>query len=350
MRTQVLRPSRQRYWRWLASLRRRALVLVLALVVINVTRADTIGEALFFLALVGGAVVAVLGCTLVLIGTSRVTIGGGRVDYRRWWVRRTVLDGDDVVGVLAPFHASAVNVREASRLLVLRARDGGPRIRLNGVFWTTEQLEAIAAEVGVEATDETLTTQGFEAEVRHIMYWRERHWVAFGTVAGLVLVALVTVIVIGWWSHQGRPPFDDRPPRGVPAATVSEQDELVADIVAAVDAPWGESRVELTACEDDDDHKGWQRDVRVEVMTTDDPETGEVLPVAVPPLDDSLSRQLTSLFARQGYGSVSRDDDGELRGMPERAFTNDDLRSVRVRLDDRFTEIDVRGRCETPGR
>lgn len=187
----VMRPDPAQYRRWL---RRGDLVVLmfLAVLLVSAVAAASTGSQLGIVAgiVVGAAALGLAGVALSL-RTTEVRLGPGRIEHRSWWVRRTVLTADaGLVGVLAPYTAPVVS--RASDLLVIRAAGGGPRIRLNGAFWSPHELDRIAAVAGVERTVEMLDVRGFEARVPGIMHVWERRWLLV-TVLGGLAVAVAAV-------------------------------------------------------------------------------------------------------------------------------------------------------------
>lgn len=342
----VLRPSHRRYREWVSKPGALGIGLVVLAVGSSLRRAESTAEVVFVACLVVGSAAAALGAVAISMRTSHVLLAPSRILHRRWWVRSTSLDLDHgVVGVLAP-HVVPVSGRQASQLLVLRGKDGGPRIRLNGGYWSTEDLETIARHAGVEPTAETLTTQGFESRVPHLMYWRDRHWLAFGVGIAVVLVAAIVGGVIGWFVVNGQPPFDKQPPRAVSGETVRQQDAVTKDLLAVIDVEWGPVEQRFRECQDDDDYKGWQRSIRVEALRPDDdPAPGELQ--RTPALDARIESAMT----QNGYTEVGEApyDEGELIGYSdEKTFSAE--RSVQVRIEGTRSQIMVDAGCEVPGR
>lgn len=204
----VLRPEVRRYASWLA--RYGAGVITMAAVYIGFSAAnvDSAAELWLIIGLVVGSIVVVLGGVVLSIRTTSVRLGPSRVEHRRWWVRTTVLDtSGPVEGVLAR-HVVPFARAPAVLLLVVRRSGEGPRIRLSGYFWTTQDLEKIADHVGIVPTSDALTTAGFEARAEHLMRWRDRHPYLFGIVIAALITVVIIVLIFAALLAQGLPPFD----------------------------------------------------------------------------------------------------------------------------------------------
>jgi len=190
---QVLRPSTGR---WRRSITWPGLVGTVALGA-AFRNVDGPRDLVLLVALVVGTVVVVVGGTLVAIRTTAVVIGKDQVAYRRWWARDTALDRDDLlVGLLAPYvqHLAPRSVE----LLLLRAADGGPRIRLSGAFWSHDDLAAIARAAGVPVEATPLDAAEFEERAPGTTYWRDRHPWLFGAGLALLIIVAATIGAIAW--------------------------------------------------------------------------------------------------------------------------------------------------------
>jgi hypothetical protein len=332
----VLRASRQRYRRWLRGSVAAGGALAVGLLALNLGRADSAGDLVVLVAVVVLTPVVALAAVAVHIASSRVTIGDGWVEYSRWRWRRTVLRVDDgLVGLLAIYRPTFSN-SPATPLLMARRTDGGPRIRLSGAYWEQHDLVAVADALHLPVRERVLDASGYERRAPGVMPWRERHWLAFGVVGALVVVAIVSAVVVGFFAATGRPPFDDRPPRGVSAGTVRTQDAVTRQVVAAVGGRWEAPEVLLIACEDDDGYDGWRRDVTVAPVD-----------VATSMTDETVSRVVAAM-SRQGYTRVRGSKVQDVSGSRPGAAFGEDV--VAVELDPRFAGITVDGRCEVPGR
>jgi hypothetical protein len=331
----VLRASRQRYRSWLRSSVATGGAVAVSLVALNVARVDSLTELVVLVAIVVLTPAVALASVAVHIASSRVTIGDGWVEYSRWRWRCTVLRvDDDLVGLLA-MYGPKVSTSPPALLLVARRASGGPRIRLSGAYWEHADLLLVARALGLPVRDRVLDAAGYERRAPGAMPWREVHYVQFGVWGALLVTAVVAAVITGFFAATDRPPFDDRPPRGVSAETVRSQDAAVRSAVAIVGGRWRAPDVSLQTCEDDD-YDGWRRDVTVE-------------PVDVPTsmTDDVVSR-LAGAMSEQGYTTIRGSKVHDLRGSRPGASFGED--AVVIDLDPRSAGIRVDGRCEVPGR
>ncbi|QIG42292.1 hypothetical protein G5V58_05490 [Nocardioides anomalus] len=296
-------------------------------------RGDVVGLGVLLLAAVLGA----LGHVAVTLRTSSIDLRPGQVTYRRWG-RTTTLPVGDTVGVLAPYSQPLVSRTLA--LLVLRRRDGGPRIRLNGGFWSQEALVAIAAHAGAEVGTEPLTARELEERAPGTMPFRDRHPWLFGVAGALVITGLVTVGVLAWFEHRGLPPFDDPPPRRVAVATTADQDRLVGQLVAATGGPWSAPRARLLGCEDDEQYDGWMRWVDV---SRDGPGPGAVA-------DQAAAAAAALTAAGLDVGDPEPDPDGSAYLDAVALDVTGGLADavVEVYLQPDHASLGVHGRCEMP--
>jgi hypothetical protein len=332
----LLRPSRRRYRSWLRGSVAAGGTLAAGLVALNLARADSLADVLVLVAVVVLTPALALAAAAVHIASSRVEVGDGWVAYSRWRWRRTVLHvDDDLVGLLATY-GPKVTTSPPTLLLVVRRARGGPRIRLSGAYWEQPDLVAVADALDLPVRDRVLDAAGYERRAPGALPWREVHYVQFGVGGGLLVAAVVAAAVVGFFAATDRPPFDDRPPRGVSAQTVRSQDAVVQKVVAAVGGRWEAPDVLLIACEDDDGYDGWRRDLTV-------------APVDVPASmsDDAVSKVVAAM-ADQGYTTVRGSKVHDLSASRPGAGFGDDV--VRVELDPRSAGITVDGRCEVPGR
>lgn len=331
----VLRASRQRYRRWLRGSLASGGLLVAFLVASNLRRADSLTDVLILVVLLVGTPAAALSAVATHIATSRVTIVGDEVEYRRWWRRTVLRAGDGLVGLLAVY-SPRFSTGPATPVLVARGVDGGPRIHLSGAYWDLGDLDEIAAALRIPVRDRTLDAKGYERRAPGALPWRERHPWAFGLGGAAVITAIVTAGVLAYFTSNDLPPFDEQPPRAVAAETVARQDAVARDVVAAVGGSWEAPDEQLRRCKDDDDVKGWER-------------TLDIAPIEMPSrLTNASLAAVVDAMARQGYlrvtGSKVDDVAGHLLGA---SFSEDE---VRVDLEDGFSGITVRGHCETPDR
>ncbi len=336
-----LRASAAHYRRWLKGRIAAGIALVAVLVGLNLRRAESWTEVAILLAILVGSPVVTLACIAIHVRTSRVRLGDGEVEYTRWFRRRTTLRrADGLVGLLAVY-SPKLTTGQGTRLLVIRGEDGGPRIRLSAAHWTDADLEAIARHAGVLVRDRTFDVTGFERRAPGAMPWRERHWVAFGTLGALVITAVVAAAVVGYWKLDGRPPFDEQPPRGISASSLAQQDAVVRDVAAALGGRWQAPVEDLTACQDEDDYRGWER--RLEVVGD-----GSGLVDGATELTPALAEQVEAAIVANGYVHA---DGNEFRGVKGRLdadrYTED---VVEMRMDAGRAVITVVGHCEVPGR
>lgn len=331
----VLSASRRRYRSWLRGSLASGGALVVVLVVSNVRRADSLVDVLILGGLLVGTPAAALSAVAIHIATSRVTIVGDEVEYRRWWRRAVLRPDDGLVGLLAVY-SPRFSTGPATPVLVARRVDGGPRIHLSGAYWDQADLDEIAAALRISVRDRTLDAKGYERRAPGALPWRERHPVMFGLGGAAVITAIVTAAVLTYWMSNNLPPFDEQPPRGVTSETVARQDVVARDVVAAVGGSWEAPVEQLRECQDDDDFKGWER-------------TLDIAPIAVPSrLTDASLAAVVDAMARQGYLGVTGSEVDDVAGhLVGASFAEDE---VRVDLEDRFTAITVRGHCEAPDR
>lgn len=338
---QELRPDVATYRRFLGTPDRVLLPFALSLVAGVVGRASSRTDLLWIGVLLAASVLVALAGVAGMLLTSRVRLGDGRVEYTRWWVRRTVIDLDQVTGLLATTTVTMSSRRVV--LLVLREDDGGPHIRLNGTYWPRADLEAIARYAGVDAPAETLTLRQVEKRAPGTMRFRDLHpWVT-GFGLAVAVVALIAFGVIAWFKHEGLPPWDRTPPRAVSSATVAAQDQVAGDLAAALGGPWQPGDVRLLGCEDDEQYDGWMRWVGVD---RDGPgTTGRDTQVAT----------ALQVLEEGGYGVVGRpyeDDDAVLVSAvqldADGHSTFGDGSTVEVYLYPYRATIKVHGPCEVP--
>lgn len=271
--TTVLRADFGAYRRWFGK-PIHGLPLLLGLIGGGIATAFRRGDGVLLFWLLAGAVVATLGFIAILIATSRVILTADAIESRQWFVRTRLRRDDDLIGALAELKASPVG--RTSQVLVLRARSGGRRIRLNGAYWDQADLVHIAGAAGVPVVEgEALTPKEFHRIAPGSMPWRALHPWAFGLGAAIVAMALLIGGVVAWWDAKGLPPFDDQPPRAVSARTVAAQDSLLAALERTLGGDWERPDVRLVTCRDSADYKGWRRDVSADLRQTFDDATGE---------------------------------------------------------------------------
>ena len=202
-----------------------------------------------------------IALSIIHIRTSVVRLSPGRVDHHALLLPDRSLSTDDVRGVLTsmgqPMTAALV-------MLVLRSPASGTTLRLTGGVWTFDALETIARHAGVRVSDRQMSGMDIERLVPGSLPLRYRRPWAFGLGTALVIVALITAGVVGWFAYRDLPPFDDRPPAAASAATVALQDEVLAETAAAFPGTWRPEPIALRPCENDDDVKGWRRRVKSE--------------------------------------------------------------------------------------
>ncbi|MET0448632.1 MAG: hypothetical protein ABW004_09495 [Aeromicrobium sp.] len=147
------------------------------------------------------AAVVVAVCLLVLcmaVSTiETVTIADGVVDHRRWTGRhvRIPIDGD-LRGQLA-MYGSAMPHSANTRRLVLRRGTRGPRITLSQARWSADQLDSMAATVGVDTLDGWRENRDWQQQAPGLVPWWERHWiVAFTAIAIGFWVVVIAILVV----------------------------------------------------------------------------------------------------------------------------------------------------------
>ncbi|MCW2831947.1 MAG: hypothetical protein JWP31_2639 [Aeromicrobium sp.] len=346
----VLRADFGAYARWFRE-PVRGIGLLLAVVGGGLASAIRGGDGAVLFFVIVGTLVVTLGSIAILIVTSRVTITTDRIEYRRWFVRTTLRLDDDLVGVLAEFIASPVG--RTSQVLVLRARSGGRRIRLNGAYWDHEDLLRVAEAAGAIVADRAMTPREFEAVAPGSMPFSNLHPWIFGLGVAVPLIAMMIGAVFAWLDVRNIPPFDEQPPRAVSAATASEQDLLVGELRRAVGGEWDRPDTGFSECEDDDDYKGWSR--RVSVRLRETLEDKVVTPVR--PTQDTIDA--INQVLRSGGLAASTAELDDL-GRSENAYLEvrsipplDDRRSSTVSVvfsRGRNASISIYSACETPRR
>lgn len=304
---------------------------------------------LMVLAFVLGIAAATVGTIAVYIATSRVVLTPDEVRCRRWLRRSTIRLDQDVVGVLGVIVLSPVG--RVSKILVLRARSGGPRIQLNGAYWREDDLVRIASAAGVVTSDDALTPADVDRIAPGTMPWRYLHPKSFGALVSVPVVAAVVVGVIVWFDVRDIPPFDEQPPRAVAGATAQAQDEMVAALQDIVGGRWESPEVRLTTCQDDDDYKGWERRVDVSLAQTISDEGRDVIvtPVrATEKLADEIVAELVRFGHREPYRSGDLDELTIQTGSFIRTPRAGDVRISF--LDSGYVSFDASTACEVPGR
>ncbi|MEV7396950.1 hypothetical protein [Aeromicrobium sp. NPDC092404] len=354
----VLRADFGAYGRWFKQ-PVRGLGLILALVGGSAASAVRGGDAAALFFLIAGTVVVTLGSIAILIATSRITLTSDRIEYRRWFLRTRLRLSDELVGALAEMQAGSVG--RTSQVLMLRARSGGPRIRLNGAYWDHEDLVLIARTAGVLISDRPMTPRDYEDAAPGSMPFRYLHPWVFGLGVAVVLIAGIVGAVLAWFDHRNIPPFDEQPPRMVSSAVVSEQDSLLDDLQRAMGGEWESPESGLTECKDGTDHKGWSRRLSSGLRTTVVQETGEeqvVTPVRPSPaLVDEIERRLRDHDLTPVSGELDGADTGPDGYVEIRALSERDGRasppggSVDVAFSggERVT-VRLHSGCEVPGR
>lgn len=296
-----------------------------------------------------GVAVATVGTIALYITTSRVVLGPDVVTYRRWLRRSTVRLDHDVVGVMAVIVLSPVG--RQSTMLVLRSRDGGPRIQLNGAYWREEDLVRIATAAGVEASDEVLSPADTDRIAPGSMPWRYLHQTAFGSLVAVPLIVVLVGAVIAWFDVRDLPPFDEQPPAAVSAGTAKAQDAMVAALQGTVGGRWELPEPELSTCQDDDDRKGWQRYVRVTLAQGISDEGRDIIVTPVR-ATEKLADALVATLARFGHSDPYRS--GDLAELTIQTASLDEApRSGDVTisfLDSGYVSIRAASRCEVPDR
>lgn len=201
-----LRPRLSLYRTWLRRNVIATVGLAVVLLAINVRSVDSAADVWILVAIVVIVPPLGFGGAVLHIRTARVRLTEGSVEYSRWWWRRVVLQVDRRLEGLLAVYAPIIGA--PAPLLLLRSRDGGPRIRLSGAFWEHDDLELLAAHAGVEVTAETLSATEWQRRAPGTMPWRERHPWVIGSVGAILLV---TLIVAALWVYAvvlRLPPYD----------------------------------------------------------------------------------------------------------------------------------------------
>jgi hypothetical protein len=341
--TVVLRPNWGAYRRWFGA---PALGLgTLAVIVLAATLRAHRGVAgvLVPVGLLLGVVLVCLGYLVIMMRTSAISLGAGRIEYRHGLVRRTVLTTDqELVGQLAQFKGPALGGGRVSHVLVLRSRSGGSRIWLDSAYWAHENLEQIAAFAGVPVTRKAMSARAYEDAAPGSMPFRALRPVVFGVGVGVLVIC---VVVLGSWAGfkaAGIPPFDDRPPKAVAQGTVNDQDAVILDLKGVIGGKWEPTKTELVACQDDDNYKGWRREVSTRLQVDDRDDI--VTPKKVTP---SIAAALNDKLVARGYPALDGDidsDGAELTAYP------DHKSSVEVVFAGGGAQLMVSSTCEVPGR
>ncbi|KQY59648.1 hypothetical protein ASD11_08865 [Aeromicrobium sp. Root495] len=304
---------------------------------------------LMVLGFVLGVAAATVGTIAVYIATSRVVLGPGEVQYRRWLRRSTVRLDHDVVGVLGVIVLSPVG--RLSKVLVLRSRSGGPRIQLNGAYWREDDLVRIASAAGVATSADALTTADVDRIAPGTMPWRYLHPKSFGALVSVPVIAAVVVGVIAWFDVRDIPPFDEQPPRAVSGATAKAQDDMVAALQYVVGGRWETPEVSLTTCQDDDDYKGWQRRVDVSLAQAISDEGRDIIVTPVR-ATERMAEALEAELVRFGHRDPYRSGDlAELSIQTGSFLRTPRAGDVRISfLDSGYVSLDATTECEVPGR
>ncbi len=165
----------------------------------------------------------------------------------------------------------------------------------------------------------------------------------------MIIVAIITAGVIGFFVHEGKPPFDKQPPRSVAASTTTAQDAVLTDVSRAVGGRWSPIEATLGKCEDDEQYKGWSRRAAIR---TDRGEDGEDLSGLPPATSPAMIEAIRAALAANGYETDDRipvEEYTEFQGRPEGSpFGEGD--SVAIVLSEKSATIRVNGDCEVPGR
>jgi hypothetical protein len=355
----VLRADFGAYRRWFGK-PIHGLPLIVGLSGGSIASAFRRGDGAVVFVIVAVTIVVALASIAILIATSRVVLTDAHIEYRRG-LRRTRLRRDaDLVGALAELNASPAG--RTSQVLALRARSGGPRIRLNGAYWDQEDLVRVAEAANVPVLDGELTPKDFHRVAPGTMPYGALHPWVFGGGIALVLISLIVAGVFVWFDVKDLPPFDEQPPRAVSTQTTRSQDDLVVALQRVIGGDWEKPAVRLVTCQDGDDYKGWSRRVSVDLAESVVEETGEdVVTTPIAPsreLVDAIGRALVDSgnpepyvddadlddFARpdEGYLEVTSipDDDDAAHSVVDVTFSG---RGGRV-------SISMYSPCETPGR
>ena len=287
--------------------------LMLPFILFSVVRAagggDTLRERLLLpvgLMLLVGVLITL---SIVHIRTSVVRLSPGRIDHHALLVRDRTLTTDGhrgIRGVLVPMRQP---ILPPEIMLVLQSSRDRTTLRLTGGVWTFETLEKIARHARVQVIDREMSGMEIQRRVPKSMPLRYRRPYTFGVGFAIVIVAVVTVGVVGWFAYNDLPPFDDRPPAAATNATVAFQNDVVTTIATALPGTWQPERATFHPCENDDDVKGWERWVDA------DRESG---PQPTDPSFDDLSDSLIALgfhepdtFSDESIASLSTITDGK---------------------------------------
>jgi hypothetical protein len=347
----VLRADPGAYRRWFGR-PIQGLRVLLGVVVGGVIASFRRGDGLVIVAIIAATVVLSLAFVAILIATSRVVVTSDHIEHRRWFVR-TRLRRRDLIGALAELEMSPVG--RTSQVLVLRSRSGGRRIWLNGAYWDQSDLLHVARAAGVPVLDGVRTPRDFQRVAPGSMPYRILHPWVVGTGGAVVLVAVIVAAVVAWFDVNELPPFDEQPPRAVPARTIQEQDALATSVQRAIGGAWAAPDVRLDECKDAGDRRGWSRRVSVELRRTMDEATGEDsvdTPIApTPELIAAIDAELIARGLPELYGDLDDLQDGDGYAQFSSFAADDGGSDVDITFgtgDDVGLMID--SACETPAR
>ncbi len=333
----VLRPATSEYLSWLRRPDPVTLAFVTVLVLVPLAAAlvtwllgGSGSGVLLLLGLVVLGVVLGLGGAMASMRTTSVTLTPSSIEHRRWVVRHAVLPREGAEGVLAPYRPPVTG--QSSDLLLLRpAGRRGPRVRLNGVYWSPADLDTIAAAAGVRREDRELRARDVERRLPRALRVHERRPVLFLLLfpAAVLLLAVVAGLVVVATD-------DDGPEGTFPSSASREQDLAAQEVRGAVDVAWSSGSIdEVRPCDALDG--GLER-----IVTT----TAVVAGADPDALADEVVAALESVGVQDVEVEPAADGFEVVGGDGTSTFQGGATTSVELRGDE--LTLESRSRCEEP--
>ena len=189
----VATPSARTYATWFKQGLPAAGLVAVLLIWKSVHDADTTGELVTYLVIIGVVLVLAVGGMFSYIKGARVEVNAAEIDAVGflWRHRHIPLAEVGVVLEVAGLE-QASSLRPATPLLVVLDRQGKRLLRLNGAVWDTDDLHRIAQAVGapIEGLG-TVKPKELAQRYPHAVTLVERRPVLFGVLIAVVLVVLV---------------------------------------------------------------------------------------------------------------------------------------------------------------
>ncbi|MFT4188277.1 MAG: hypothetical protein QM621_06805 [Aeromicrobium sp.] len=197
----VLRPDVERYRTWLGRPDLMVVGLVVGVVVLPLSRALVEGDARGTLTMVASILIAVLLSLLSVtayLRTATVTLTAETIEYRRLFVRRTVLPREGLRGILT-IYSPSFSAQDMDLLVLQRDSGRGAKIRINGAAWRRADLSTIARHARVATIAGPVDAREVEARVPGILQGWERRpvlWVVGGGIALPLVLFVIGVVVL----------------------------------------------------------------------------------------------------------------------------------------------------------